>query len=170
MKMYKNFFNKMKRKIIQSVLFISLFISGCLTTEPTYDLPDDVPIKPLKLLTGSDDLHFDAATIVRADMRRDVIELTNRYGGGCEEHIFDLYWDGLFMESNPVQVNLQLSHNSNNDVCRALITEKVFFDLSLLKTSYSAGYQTSQGEIIIHIYEPDSIKTARQTVIYSFNR
>lgn len=161
----------MKKKITQSVLFLLLFfISGCLTTQPNYDFPNDVPIKPLKLLTGSDDLHFDAAAIVRADIRRDVIELTAQYSGGCEEHIFELYWDGLFMESNPVQVNLQLSHNSNNDVCRALITEIVYFDLSLLKASYSAGYQTSQGEIIIHIFEPDSIKTTRQTVRYSFNR
>ncbi len=160
-------------KRITSISFIFLlpfFLSGCLSTEPSYDYLNDVTTKPLKLLTDTSKIHLDAAAILRADIRRDVLELTTHYGGGCKEHEFELYWDGLFMESNPVQVKLQLSHNSNNDICRALITENIYFDISLLKSSYSAGYHTSQGEIIVHIYEPGKIKTTRQTVRYKFSR
>lgn len=160
----------MKIKTIIPLLATAALINGCLFTNPSDSADEDREINPLRIKTSATEIYYDPAAVVKSDITRNILELTMRYGGGCEVHDFELYWDGLFMESYPVQVNLQLSHNSHNDVCRALITDSIYFDLTLLKTAYSSGYQTAEGEIIIHIYEPDRTNTKRHTVRYTFKR
>jgi hypothetical protein len=59
-----------------------------------------------------------------------ILELTVSYSGGCEEHIFKLYSDQMYMKSYPPQLNLFLEHIDNNDRCRAMIIKKLAFDLS----------------------------------------
>lgn len=157
-------------KIIFLISIISItWLSGCIVSNSSDSNDDSGWAKKINIKTDNSELYFDPAIVVDAAIAKDVLHIITRYGGGCKEHDFELYWNGLFMESNPVQVNLQLSHHSNNDMCRALITENLYFDLALLKTRYSSGYQTSQGEIIIHIYEPDTTDTRRHTIHYTFN-
>jgi hypothetical protein len=84
-----------------------------------------------------------------------------RYGGGCGFAQFELFGDGMFMESNPVQANILLSFK-NEDSCKALLTAELEFDLSKLATLYRNSYQTPTGTIILRIRDfPDHI-------IYSF--
>lgn len=59
-----------------------------------------------------------------------MLELSVTYSGGCEEHIFKLYSDQMYMKSYPPQLNLFLEHIDNNDRCRAMIVKKLAFDLS----------------------------------------
>lgn len=160
----------MNIKTVILLLTFTALINGCLFTNPSDSSDEGGETKPLRIKTSASEIYYDPAAVVKFDITRNVLELTTRYGGGCEVHDFELYWDGLFMESYPVQVNLQLSHNSHNDMCRALITDNLYFDLTLLKTAYSSGYQAAQGEIIIHIYEPERTNTKRHTVRYTFNR
>ncbi len=77
-----------------------------------------------------------------------ILEVDVAYGGGCEEHIFDLFWDGSFLESFPVQAQLQLTHGGEPDFCEAFIMETLRFDLSVLQEAYKAGYG-SGGDIIL---------------------
>ena len=81
----------------------------------------------------------------------DLLQLTVSYSGGCEEHVFELIGTKNFMESEPVQVNIRLSHNANNDPCDALITEELIFNLSPLKEAWQDAYQQESGTIIINL-------------------
>ncbi len=70
----------------------------------------------------------------------DVLRVQVRYGGGCTSHEFQLVaWEG-WVEAEPVQVRVFLSHDSFGDPCRALITEDRRFDLGPLKRAYREKY------------------------------
>ena len=77
-----------------------------------------------------------------------------RYGGGCERHDFQgVAWGG-WMESEPVQVRVFLSHDAFGDQCRALVTEERYFDLEPLKRAYRRSYGTGPPGatiLVIHV-------------------
>lgn len=70
---------------------------------------------------------------------RDKLVVDARFGGGCRRHEFQLSWDGDVLESHPPQVRLTLSHDANGDPCRAMLTERLQFDLSVLQ-----GFPTTE--------------------------
>ena len=92
----------------------------------------------------------DPFTINRVTLNGDLLKIKVSYSGGCKEHIFTLISSG-FMESNPVQVNLVLSHNANNDSCEAWLTEDLSFDLSPLKQAYQQAYSEDSATIILNL-------------------
>jgi len=98
----------------------------------------------------TEELPADPFTILEASISDDSLSLVIQYGGGCADHIFTGCF-GSFMESFPVQVNLEIGHDANNDMCMALPVAFEEFDLSELKTAYQEGYQTENGSIIIHV-------------------
>jgi len=75
------------------------------------------------------------------------------YGGGCEDHIFNLvmepnFWSGI----PPVYYYFYLSHDANNDLCEALITEhNLCFDISELLTD------NLNDEVFLFFSHPDSL-------------
>lgn len=74
------------------------------------------------------------------------------YGGGCEEHEFAICWPDLaFMESDPVQVDLEIWHGGTPDMCEAYIYETLSFDLTPLKTAWHDAYGAGAGTIIINL-------------------
>jgi cysteine-rich repeat protein len=94
----------------------------------------------------NDPLEISAATI-----EGDTLKVEVSYGGGCETHVIDMCWDGIFAESFPVQTWIALSHDGNDDSCDAWITEVRSIDLSAMKSAYQEGYQTQNGTILIQI-------------------
>ena len=54
------------------------------------------------------------------------------YGGGCKDHEFEVIWDGIIYNDNPCQFNLLITHNGNNDGCKALITKDIAINLKEL--------------------------------------
>jgi hypothetical protein len=54
------------------------------------------------------------------------------YSGGCNEHFFEVSWDGNYMKSLPPQVNVTLTHVNNDDACRERIEKEVAIDLRKL--------------------------------------
>jgi hypothetical protein len=70
----------------------------------------------------------------------DTLSLDVQYGGGCAEHRFALLVDPAFMESQPVQVVARLAHDAGGDMCRALLTRTLRFDLTRLRQRYVAAY------------------------------
>ena len=71
----------------------------------------------------------------------DVITLTIEYGGGCNEHEFELHMSpSAFMESMPVQANLFLRHVDFDDPCRAWFRRSISFDLRPVAQQYEISY------------------------------
>ncbi len=95
-----------------------------------------------------DDSYYLIDTTYAGD---DIFEIEVGYSGGCEPHHFVLCWDGEFMESDPIQVNLDLRHDANNDGCEAALTEELSFDLSDLRQSYESSYGGESGIIDMNL-------------------
>ena len=104
-----------------------------------------------KIMICQEPYPLDALTIKNAVLVGDAIQVDVEYGGGCQTHEFAYCWAGLFLESFPVQVMTQISHDANGDPCDAFFSETQTFDLTPLKTEYQKGYQTPNGEIAIHL-------------------
>lgn len=91
----------------------------------------------------------DPWTWVSHRVEGDLLSLVVRYGGGCEEHRFALLVDPAFRESHPVQVGARLAHDSRGDLCRALLTDELTFDLSPLRVAYQAAYGSGPGTLVV---------------------
>jgi hypothetical protein len=98
----------------------------------------------------------DEYTLNGADIASDSLMIEVQYGGGCGPESFELITNGLFMESNPVQLNVILAFDSD-DPCEMLVTRKLCFDLSNLAEHYNDSYQTNEGTIILHIQDLNNL-------------
>ena len=101
----------------------------------------------------------DAVTISSATIDGDTLSIDVSFGGGCRDHSFALLAETAWMESYPVQVRVRLAHDGNGDMCRALLTRVVRFDLSPLKAAYAASYQTTTGMIQLRLDDAPSMPT-----------
>jgi len=90
-------------------------------------------------------------TVNQAEFDEDTLNIEVSYGGGCKEHGFCLIAWSYFLESNPVQTRLILSHNANEDYCEAWITSKLSFDMTPLKQEYYNQDGTISDSIIVRI-------------------
>lgn len=86
-------------------------------------------------------------------LKGDMLTLTVSFSGGCENHDFTGYFNGMFLKSMPPKANLLIHHNNNGDACRSVVTEKITFDLTNMR------YGT-KGPLIVQIpgYEKGPIE------------
>ncbi len=68
-----------------------------------------------------------------AFIKNDSLNITIEYTGGCKEHTFDLESNGVLLKSLPPKQPIHLIHRSEIDPCRALINEKLKFDIRRFK-------------------------------------
>jgi hypothetical protein len=101
--------------------------------------------------TSSYYLQRDPVAVVGASISDDTLTVSARYSGGCIEHWFKLYMQRVFLESNPVQANLYLSHIDGGDPCDALITEDLVFDVRKIAELYYDQYG-EYDDIVLNIY------------------
>lgn len=102
-------------------------------------------------LGASDPYQLDIDGDNEPVIENDTLMLTISYSGGCALHDFTLVTNGNFMESDPVQLVVALTHDDNGDTCEAYPTERYSFDLEPLKTRYQEAYGTDEGSIILHL-------------------
>ena len=69
---------------------------------------------------------FAVESVVRED---DLLKITVMYGGGCNEHTFDLIWDGTLLKSYPAQARMFLKHEDHSDKCDALVRKTLVFNV-----------------------------------------
>ena len=124
---------------------------------------DDDPVSPNK---GSDEtplvkitdqlpdsIQLDSFNLKDIEITGDIITLNLTHGGGCKEHNYSLFMSPVaFLESQPVQANLYLQHNSNGDACEALIDTNVSFNLRSIAELYQTFYGRND-EIIINVFD-----------------
>jgi len=97
----------------------------------------------------------------------DVVNLYVHYSGGCTVHDFELIMTpAAFLESEPVQANLYLSHESHNDPCDAWLGGVLSFDLRPVAHHYELAYG-QPGAIVLNVHNlSDSPPYERHTVTY----
>ena len=113
------------------------------------DIDDDVDIATA--LRESDAYELDIDGDDAPVIENDTLTLTVSYSGGCAAHVFTLVTNGSFMESDPVQLVVALTHDDNDDRCEAYPTERYSFDLTSIKMRYQEAYGTDEGFIILHL-------------------
>lgn len=105
---------------------------------------------------------LDPYTIESATIAGDELTLVVQRGGGCAQHEYTLVASRGFRESFPVQSAVVLTHDAAGDMCRALVTDTLRFDLTPLRDLYRADYHTQKGTIILHLWHQE------RTVRYDF--
>lgn len=105
-------------------LIISLFIiftyAGCSDESITcIDCNTDQIIPP------KDEFSIQKVEISEGNLLIDV-----EYSGGCENHDFIIDWPEAIIAIYPPNFSVVLYHNSNGDLCEALIKETLTFDIS----------------------------------------
>lgn len=112
-------------------------------------VPDEIQTGTVVIDDTVEEWGIDEYVLNSATITGDILELNVSYGGGCENHQFTLVSSGVFLESFPVQLRVDLAHNANNDSCEAWLTVDYYFDLSAIKILYQAAYQQGAGTIIL---------------------
>ena len=113
----------------------------------------------------------DGFTLNSSEIVGGVLSLNLSYGGGCQAHHFDLVAWGGWQESEPVQVRVFLAHNAHNDMCEALLTETLRFDLGALRWAYESAYGSGAGgqSIILRLDDPAAVDPpGARLVTYTF--
>jgi hypothetical protein len=82
----------------------------------------------------------DPFQIQEAVISGHMLQIRLAYGGGCRAHDVKVVAWGGWMESNPVQVRLFLSHEDFDDPCDAWVTRDLSFDLVPLKIAHQGSY------------------------------
>ncbi len=98
-------------------------------------------------------MKMDISNLIEAKLvENDILSTVVSYSGGCKKHEFTLGTAPDFTNTdlNP-QVNLVLGHENNGDLCRALIRERLDFDLSPLKEKYQQVYGVKAGSMMLHL-------------------
>lgn len=76
-----------------------------------------------------------------ATITNGVLSVPVAHGGGCGDHEYAICWpDQTFMESAPVQVALEIWHDSGGDTCEAWLSSTLNFDLGPLEAVHSDTY------------------------------
>lgn len=124
----------MKTSALLLIVLVFAF-SSCKNRKPTVDSPvDKEPVaSACTAVVQGDAPESDRVMSIGADVVDGCLAITASYGGGCKEHEFRLFWNGMWAESMPPQTGLTLVHNGNDDHCRSIQSSVTKFDLSELK-------------------------------------
>jgi len=138
-------------------VLLLLLVSGCGTGGPLDPVDALLTASPQQgvppVIVGPEDdprpWPMDPWTFRSHAIHGDTLTLSIQYGGGCRVHRFALLVNPAFRESHPVQVSARLAHDADGDMCRALISEDLRFDLGPLRRHYQAAYGSGPGVISI---------------------
>jgi hypothetical protein len=145
-------------KTLPLALICILTLSACGPEDNPGGLPVDVP-EPWSTCSADDGMggldlggNFMDDVPENLSVDGDVLSVIVSYGGGCERHYFEMCWpEPSFMESEPVQVNLEIWHGGTPDMCDAYLTETLEFELDLLQQSWKDQYGEGPGTITINL-------------------
>ncbi|MFQ5631222.1 MAG: hypothetical protein ACE5I1_20820 [bacterium] len=102
---------------------------------------------------NSDSLQQDRFALDSVYVDQDILVLDVTHSGGCREHFYALYMSpAAFKESFPVQADLYLVHNENDDPCDAIFSEVRKFDIRPIADLYRNSYGRLD-KIILNIFE-----------------
>ena len=92
----------------------------------------------------------------------DILSIIVSYTGGCKKHDFILAAVPIFAtNAENHQIDIILSHQNNADMCKKIVTESLYFDLSPLKEKYQKAYGIKKSSMLLRIMNI--------TIEYQFN-
>lgn len=116
------------RKRTLTAAMLGMMLTACQTTDPTDSGSTAWSFITISeadsILRTSDNFQVDSAKV-----QDDSLILFASYTGGCKEHAFTPYCSNYILKSNPPQIDLWFHHEANGDDCKALIHERLTFDL-----------------------------------------
>ena len=94
--------------------------------------------------------------IISSHITESILTINLTYSGGCEEHTFELMFNGMYMKSLPRQGSLYLLHNSNGDMCKKLIEKELKYNLAPI-------VGTSKQDVNYELYSyPEKLKYRKE--------
>lgn len=88
-------------------------------------------------------------------IENDTLTLTVSYSGGCARHDFTLVADDAFRDSAPVQLDVFLAHDANDDPCEAYPTVAFEFDLTPVRALYGETFGTDAGAVVLRVHHEE---------------
>lgn len=131
-------------------------------------LSNDIPVENYVQLIDAEDstkINKDMIYFNTAEIINDELKLNISYGGGCTKHIVELFAFKAIEKTNPPRVSVRISHNANNDMCEAFITDEIEFDLKGLKDYMITNYNVPGVELVLYGTEG---KPLDKTLKYDF--
>ncbi len=108
----------------------------------------------------------------RFDKESNQIKLLLTYGGGCEEHTFELEYSPVCLETYPAQCSANLKQTAGfNDFCEAMITKEYSFPVVMKGDHYLRirGDNNSQVEILVQPQPAAIDKLCHEKLLGSFD-
>lgn len=81
----------------------------------------------------------DPFMLKSAEIVDDFLRIEVQYSGGCEDHAFTLVWPEVMTMIYPPSFGIELYHDDNGDMCKALPLETLEFDLTVNPISMSVS-------------------------------
>ncbi len=95
---------------------------------------------PVLFLESTDSLLLDQYDLMAGTLSEHLLHLRVGFSGCNDDHPFQLFMIGGFMESNPVQARLVLEHDDRDEPCDAFWTRDLSFDLRPIRIAYRSQY------------------------------
>ncbi len=125
--------------LILSIVLLAILTGSCKTSKKTVqnkDDADDICQSMTYNESPIDKISTDYYSIDSLFIKDDCLNIWVSYGGGCGDADFKLYYSGRVMKSMPPQTSLLLQL-IDNDPCRAIVQQKLFFNLSFFEEDAS---------------------------------
>ena len=121
------------KQFLEPILIFSLLIFFACTNQEEMQLAADSGCQPYVDLNYSnyDSLKTDPIIVLDTKVEGDCLKLKLQYSGGCKEHKVDLALIHPWCGTPPLPPpTFEIRHDSNEDNCKALITNDYSFDIS----------------------------------------
>lgn len=142
-----------------------IFITGCGASKEINQIDEtavnveNTPDQHIELIASIGELkESDPITITSALIEGNTLHLTVEYSGGCQDHSFEMIGSMAVMKSLPPKRSVRLIHESNDDHCRALITQNLRINIEALAYAKEKGSEIilildGYGKELKYIYE-----------------
>lgn len=125
----------MKWISIISLVFSIVFISSCNTSKKVSQTGDGI-VDICESMTFNNrpvnNISTDYYTIDSLFITDNCLNIWVSYSGGCGDSEFKLLYSNKILESIPPKTSLLL-HLTDNDPCRAIVQQKLFFNLNFFE-------------------------------------
>lgn len=115
---------------------ITFFLASCHTHKPASNDDNNKPVIKEVVLDNNFVQPKENADfkVLEASIEGDVLTMKVSYSGGCKTHVFNAYFNGMYMKSMPPKASIYIEHINDNDLCKELITEEIQFNLTNVKS------------------------------------